>query len=82
MNNRSIYDGDFKNGEPHGYGQSFLDGGLVYNGEFKEGKMKGKAIIYEGSKILYEGEFDEDDNKYYNVSKFLLYKIKNIFNWK
>lgn len=53
----TVVEGDFKKGEPNGYGIAKLAGGLKYEGNFKNGLFdeKGKLIYPDGG--IYEGDF-------------------------
>ncbi len=58
-----IYEGDIKNGVPHGIGQIVFNDGSMYVGRFKDSKFSGFGIrIYE-DQSKYEGYFEND---YYN----------------
>ena len=43
--NHDVYDGDWKDDEPHGQGVMKYHNGDVYKGEFSGGKMHGKGIF-------------------------------------
>lgn len=61
----SVYEGEFKDGEPHGYGKmvycdttiKFMNQAKQHEGEYKKGVPhgQGKVVFYEGG--VYEGEF-------------------------
>ena len=56
-----IYEGEFQNGKPNGFGKCFYENGNYYEGEFLEGVRHGKGIIYyKNGKIKYEGNFIRD----------------------
>ena len=52
------YQGEVKNGKPHGFGILIFPNGLKYVGEFKDGLSNGQGTsTYDGSK--YVGEFKD-----------------------
>jgi len=42
----AVYEGDFKNGKPHGQGTIDYGGGDKYVGQFVNGKEEGKGLLY------------------------------------
>lgn len=44
----AVYEGDFKNGKPHGQGTMDYGGGEKYVGSFANGAENGKGILYKG----------------------------------
>ena len=53
----SKYDGEWKNGNPHGFGISILSNGDKYIGYFKNGHMHGKGKLSKNNGAYYLGEF-------------------------
>lgn len=70
----NIYEGDFLNGNFHGYGQLTYSNGDVYIGSFFKNKKEGKGILKKGynnnndnnnsneivKKEIYDGNFKND----------------------
>ena len=55
------YEGEIKNGIPHGQGTYMWSDGSIYEGEFKEGEKHGQGTqTYPNRSIKYEGEFKND----------------------
>ena len=55
IDDNSVYEGDWFNGERHGYG-TYNDGrGTCYAGEFFEGTMQGFGKITFADNTVYEG---------------------------
>lgn len=56
------YNGNWKDGMYHGYGECTWPDGHLYKGEWKEGKTHGKGVEYraDGS-IRHEGMFRDDE---------------------
>jgi hypothetical protein len=53
------YEGELKNGKPHGNGMLITANGEVYNGEFKNGEPNGHGRITDGDgNLLYEGNWE------------------------
>lgn len=56
-----IYDGEWKNGKYHGYGQYFLRGQCRYEGNWENGKRNGEGIAYDQNGVEeYNGLWKED----------------------
>ena len=68
------YEGEIKDGKPHGYGKTFYPNGILgYEGEIQRGKPHGKGIeYYETGIIKCEGLFVEGkpstNNKFYDTN--------------
>lgn len=68
LGNRA-YEGELKNGQPHGIGTSFFEDGytISYHGEFKNGEPCGKGIMYyEDGKKYIEGDIPSGTGKFYS----------------
>ena len=55
------YEGEMKDGKPHGRGIYIWSSGNVYEGEWKEGKQDGKGTITLTDGSFYEGEWKNDE---------------------
>lgn len=68
LGNRA-YEGELKNGQPHGIGTAFFEDGytISYHGEFKNGEPCGKGIMYyeDGEKYI-EGDIPSGTGKFYS----------------
>ena len=53
----NIYDGQWKEGEPHGKGKIWWDNGEYYEGDFKNGSPHGKGKMTNEDGEVYEGGF-------------------------
>ena len=51
------YEGEWKNGKPHGKGTYKLPNGSKYTGEWKEGVLDGRGIYIEPSGLIDAGQF-------------------------
>ena len=56
MDNGDVYECEWKNSVPEGFGQIKIDGNLKYKGEFKKGKRHGIGIEI-SENLIYEREF-------------------------
>ena len=54
------YEGQFKNGLPHGNGALSLPDNGKYEGQFKNGVKHGKGILISPDKDKYDGQFKND----------------------
>lgn len=55
-----VYDGETKNGQPHGQGTyTFADGSSKYVGEWKDDKQHGRCISLSADGTKYVGEFKD-----------------------
>ena len=55
-----IYEGDFKDGFPHGFGKLQINNGNVYKGEVMRGKCHGQGkLTFKNGRTL-EGQFEND----------------------
>ncbi len=54
------YDGEFKDGKPHGQGSYSWSSGQKYDGEFKAGKKYGQGTLTWPDGRKYVGEFKDD----------------------
>lgn len=68
--NGDIYEGEFKDNEPHGKGILTYINGDIYKGELRNGKPHGKGKLTNSIKNVYKGEFKNGE----------LYKGKLVFN--
>lgn len=59
------YDGEMKNNERNGSGNSYdKNGNLIYKGDFKNDMKDGKGTLYDtNGKVIYNGSWKEDDYK-------------------
>ena len=55
-----VYEGDWLNGRPHGYGKKYDKGRLIYEGEWQNDKRHGYGKEYVNGLLQYEGDFQED----------------------
>ena len=55
-----VYEGDWLNGRPHGYGKKYDNGRLIYEGEWQNDKRHGHGKEYVNGQLQYEGDFQED----------------------
>lgn len=71
------YEGDLRDGRPHGKGKMFYESGNSYDGEWKDGKKHGwgEAILVGGSNFL------EVKDKYVGEFKDGLFHGKGTFYW-
>lgn len=52
------YDGEFQNGQRHGFGTEFYEKkNAVYEGEFKNNQKHGKGLLKFSDSSNYEGDF-------------------------
>lgn len=77
--NGSVYEGEFKDGLPHGHGQLCCSKG-THEGAFKDGLPhgKGKRVLCYGN--MFEGEFKDgnpDEGKYLTKDGILVCKFLN-----
>ena len=52
-----IFEGDYKDGRPHGRGVVVFANGGRYEGDFKDGKPHGRGVLEVASGRRYEGDF-------------------------
>ena len=57
FSNKSTYEGEFKDNEPHGKGVNTLPNGNVQEGEFREGEFFGFGKMSWSDGGWYEGEW-------------------------
>ena len=57
--NDAVYEGDLKNGVPHGQGCCTFPDGAVFKGELKNGVPHGQGCFTYPSGAVYEGEFKD-----------------------
>ncbi|WP_353893914.1 hypothetical protein PRVXH_000685 [Proteinivorax hydrogeniformans] len=78
-NSDALYKGEFKNGLPHGAGNSFYTNGqLKYEGYWQKGLKHGQGKLFnQDGELLYVGEMESNtfhgDGKYYQSDQ-LIYK--------
>ena len=58
----SVYEGQLRDGLPHGFGKRVLTTGDIYEGEFKAGKFDGFGKYFWPDGTIYEGGWK--DGKY------------------
>ena len=57
----SIYEGEYKNGKPHGHGtMTSSDNKAIYDGEWKNGMRHGNGKLIITDKFNYTGPFEKD----------------------
>ena len=57
----SIYEGEYKNGKPHGHGtMTSSDNKTIYDGEWKNGMRHGNGKLIITDKFNYTGPFEKD----------------------
>jgi len=61
---KEVYEGEMKDGKPHGKGIYYKSNGDKYEGDFINGKMNGKGIFYYANKDRHEGEYKDDKKKW------------------
>ena len=67
MNNRLVYEGEFKNGKRNGKGKSFLRGKLMFEGDIIDDELtKGKYYDEEGN-IIKEGDDGNGLRTYFDI---------------
>ena len=64
-----VYQGEYKNGVPNGYGASTFANGEKYVGEFKDGKRNGQGTFTFANGDRYVGEWKDD--KYNGQGTFI-----------
>ncbi len=74
----SIYEGETKNGIPHGYGLLRSNGDKIY-GWFEDGKVHGAAILKETNGDVKNGFYKngKKDGVFLHVYKAFSYQVKN-----
>ena len=58
--NEAVYEGIFKNGQPHGQGVLIYSNGNRYDGEWRNGKKSGEGVLNFTNGARYEGQFDHN----------------------
>ena len=75
-NGQLLYDGEFKDNQPHGFGRAYDEkGNVMYEGEFQYGRPNGKGRLFweDGEsidiEISYQNKYSDDEslNEDYNV---------------
>lgn len=66
----TIYEGEVKNGKPHGKGKYTSTKGWVYEGEFANGAITGHGVIKFASGGTYDGEFVDQKRNGHGIEKF------------
>lgn len=56
---KATYQGDFKEGQPHGYGIAHFKDGSFYYGGFEEGNASGIGIYIFKDGSIYEGRVSD-----------------------
>ena len=64
INNKILFEGEYKNGEKTGRVKEYYNGELRFDGEYLNGKKNGKVKEYKESKLIFEGgvEYFDDGN--------------------
>ena len=65
----NAYEGQLRNGVPHGFGKRVYPDGRTYEGEFKAGKFDGFGKLGRPDGATYEGEWK--DNKWEGFGKYV-----------
>lgn len=58
---KGVYEGEFQDLQPHGYGVMYYNNGNVYQGNWKYGKKNGIGLKINNNDTLYFGEWEKDD---------------------
>lgn len=58
---KGVYEGEFRDLQPHGYGVMYYNNGNVYQGNWKYGKKNGIGLKINNNDTLYFGEWKKDD---------------------
>jgi len=58
--NGNVYDGEWLNKKPNGYGKMTYSDGLIYEGTWKDGLHKGEGKLVKTNGDTFEGLFDND----------------------
>lgn len=64
---KSVYEGNFKNGLPHGKGKEVFDTGIVFEGNYENGSITGKGTSYDKDGNTFTGTF-KNGQKIYGTS--------------
>lgn len=56
----TVYVGEWKNGEPHGFGKMYFPDSSVYVGTFKNGRATGEGRYIYSNGSYYEGEIQNN----------------------
>lgn len=60
ITDKGVYEGEFQNLQPHGYGVMYYNNGNIYQGNWKHGKKNGIGLKINNN-TLYFGEWEMDD---------------------
>ena len=69
IENKALYEGEFKNGDISGIGTLFFGDGTKYQGMWKNNKMDGYGYINWPDGNYFEGEFKEDKKEGFGICK-------------
>lgn len=58
---KGVYEGEFQDLLPHGYGVMYYNNGNIYQGNWKNGKKRGVGLKNNNNDTLYFGEWKNDD---------------------
>ena len=62
-NGDPLYEGDYVNDKPEGFGKGYIDNGDYYIGEWKNGEMDGEGTLYDrNGRILFKGNAGQMNN--------------------
>ena len=65
------YDGEMKEGRPHGYGKAYYRDGRFYEGEWYKGRPHGEGkLYYDNMNIWYEGQWVKGKREGYGKSYY------------
>ena len=77
-----VYEGDFKNNVPDGYGVYTFADGSRYEGQWKNGLKDGRGIMKWADGRIYEGDFKNDKLHGFGVGKDAAGKVVHDGEWK
>jgi hypothetical protein len=63
------YDGEWREGKPHGEGSEVIQNSITYTGQFVNGKKEGKGTMVYKDNTRYEGEFKNNEIEGFGVYK-------------
>ena len=81
LNNKLIFEGNYKEGKKYGYGKEYINNHIIFEGNYLNGKRNGKGIeYYNNGKIKFEGIYllgIKDSGCGYDYKGNLIYKIED-----
>lgn len=71
ITDKGVYEGEFQDLQPHGYGVMYYNNGNIYQGNWKHGKKQGIGLKNNNNDTLYFGEWEKDElvNRPLKISK-------------